>query len=313
MNIITQPSLQATAAYYERSIGARVFRAALQGTEIVAPNLAVRFAKRLFLTPLPPKWLQRKHAWSPSWQIQSWSFENATITVYRRLSAQCEATFDGFDESKQHVLLIHGWGGSAAQMHALADEIANRGMIPVIIEAPAHGRSAGATSSLPQFARAIEYVATRLAMANVSIQGLVAHSLGASAAAFAAARTQSIQRLVLIAPPDRPRDFTHTFAQVFGLSEATRGLMQRRIEAQEAAYMDAYASQQLAPRLIAPTLVVHDENDTVNLFLGGRRWASQLPLGEMFVTQKLGHRRILRDPAVVEKISDFLSLPNYDS
>jgi pimeloyl-ACP methyl ester carboxylesterase len=313
MSSTSTNSLQATTEFYERSTGVKFFRAALASTERIAPNLAAILAKRLFLTPLPPKWLQRKHAWNPSWVIESWPFEDASLSVYRRLSSQsnCDATH--FERDKQHVILIHGWGGSASQMEAIANGVAERGMVPVIVEAPAHGRSTGTTSSLPQFARAIEYVATRLTMSGVSVQGLVAHSLGASAAAYAAARSLSIERLVLIAPPDRPRDFTQLFAAVFGLSESTRVQMQHRIEAQEAAYMDAYSSLQLGPRLDMPTLVVHDENDNVNLFSGGQRWAERVATAELHATQKLRHRKILRDADVVQRIVSFMARPAYDS
>jgi pimeloyl-ACP methyl ester carboxylesterase len=307
MNAISRESVQSTAEFYERSTGVKLFRATLSVAERIAPQLAVRLAQRLFLTPLPPKWLQRRHAWTPGWLIEAWNFEGASLTVYRRLTAQSDCMASTYDTYKQHVILIHGWGGSAAQMQPIADEVANRGMVPIIIEAPAHGRSKGSTSSLPQFARAIEYVATRLTMNGVSIQGLIAHSLGASSAAFATSRGLPIERLVLIAPPDRPRDFTAMFAQVFGLSEATRARMQRRIEAQEAAHMDAYASHQLGARISTPTLVVHDESDNVNPFSSATNWVTHLLHASLHATQGLGHRKVLREKAVITDIVSFVA------
>jgi pimeloyl-ACP methyl ester carboxylesterase len=198
-------------------------------------------------------------------------------------------------------------------MQPIANEIADRGMVPVIVEAPAHGRSKGRTSSLPQFARALEYVATKLTMNGVSIQGVIAHSLGSSAAAFAQVRGLPAEKLVLISPPDRPRDFTHMFAQVFGLSERTRARMQRRIEAQEAAYMDAYASQRVAPQLKIPTLVVHDENDNVNPFTSATSWVSRVADAKLHSTQGLGHRKILRDKNAIDAVVTFVTLPIYAS
>lgn len=310
MNEIAASSVSATAEFYERSMGVKLFRATLSGTERVAPRLAVRLAQRLFLTPLPPKWLQRRHAWNPSWTIERWPFENATLTIYRRMSAQACSFDSAFETDKQHVLLIHGWGGSAAQMQPIASAIADRGMVPVIVEAPGHGRSGGTQSSLPQFARALEYVATQLAINGVSIQGVVAHSLGASSAAFAIARGLPAERLVLVAPPDRPRDFTHMFARVFGLSERTRARMQRRIEAQEAAHMDSYASQRLAPLLRIPTLIVHDEDDAVNPFASAQRWVERSANASLHATQGLGHRKLLREKAAVEMMVSFIGAPS---
>jgi pimeloyl-ACP methyl ester carboxylesterase len=307
MSTIAAPSIRATAEFYERSVGVKLLRAALTGVETVAPSLAVRLAKQLFLTPLPPKWTQRRQAWSPSWVVESWPFERTRMTLYRRLSADSHGLSAMSETDKPHVLLIHGWGGSAAQMQQIANAIADRGMVPIVIEAPGHGRSGGLSSSLPQFARAIEYVAMRLSMQRVSLQGVVAHSLGASAAAFAQARGSLGERLVLIAPPDRPRDFTEMFAKVFAISEHTRERMQRRIEAQEAAHMDAFAAQVLAPNIHAPTLVVHDESDNINVFSSATYWVSQMKNAKLHATQGLGHRKILRDTNVAKAIAAFVA------
>jgi pimeloyl-ACP methyl ester carboxylesterase len=313
MNTLVTQSTQATADFYNRSTGVKFFRAALSGVERVAPNLAVRLAKRLFLTPLPPKWLHRKHAWNPSWCIESWPFEGASLTIYRHLSARDDFEDANFETDKQHVILIHGWGGSAAQMEPIANEIANRGMVPLIVEAPGHGRSKGMSSSLPQFARALDYVATRLTMNGVSIQGVIAHSLGASSAAFALVRGLPAEKLVLVSPPDRPRDFTNMFAHVFGLSERTRARMQRRIEAEEAAYMDTFSSRHLAPNLATPTLIVHDEHDSVNPFTAATSWVSRVADAKLHATQGLGHRKILREKNSVDAIVTFVALPRYAS
>ena len=45
------------------------------------------------------------------------------------------------------VLLVHGWGGHAGQMLALAQAVAAEGFTPVLLEMPAHGRSAGTVSN----------------------------------------------------------------------------------------------------------------------------------------------------------------------
>src|SRR6187200_1326082 len=140
-------TLEATSAFYQASPGIRIFRMALAASQKLWPALAVRAACKLFLTPLPPKWLNRKRTWDASWRIESWPFESADVTVYSQAAAPHGPV----------ALLVHGWGGHAGQMLALAQALAAQGLRPVILEMPAHGRSAGAESTLPQFSRAIEY------------------------------------------------------------------------------------------------------------------------------------------------------------
>ena len=174
----SRTAVDLTAGYYQASVGLRLSRAVLGTSQKLWPALAVRGAMRLFTTPLPPKWLQRKGHWDPAWDVRHWSFEQAQLTVYSQAAAPHGPV----------ALLVHGWGGHARQMLPLAVSLAQQGLRPVLLEMPAHGRSAGTTSSLPQFARAIDYAVGRLQQEGHRIGLLAAHSLGANAAAHAASR-----------------------------------------------------------------------------------------------------------------------------
>jgi pimeloyl-ACP methyl ester carboxylesterase len=171
---------------------------------------------------------------------------------------------------------------------------------------PAHGRSAGSVSNLPQFARAIEYVAARLVQQGHALRAVVAHSLAANAAAFAASRALPVERLVLLAPPASPRDYTRLFGQVFGLTEATRAALQRRIEAREGVLMPQFEPAAVGPRIRIPTLVVHDREDRINRFTDGQAYAHAVRGAQLLATEGLGHRKILKDAAVMGKIALFL-------
>jgi pimeloyl-ACP methyl ester carboxylesterase len=289
-------ALQATSAFYDTSPGLRVFRLGLAAAQRLWPALAVRFAFRIFGTPLPPRWLQRQRALGSDWQQQRWPFEDASVTVYSRPVAPHGPV----------VLLVHGWGGHAGQMLALAEAAAQAGLRPVLLEMPAHGRSGGSVSNLPQFARAIEYVAARLKMQGHELRAVVAHSLAANAAAFAASRGQGAQRLVLLAPPASPRDYLGLFAHIFGLSERTRGAVQALIEAREGILMAQFEPQAVGPRITQPTLVVHDRQDRINPFGHGEAFASQIRHARLVATEGLGHRKVLKEPAVLEEVAAFL-------
>jgi pimeloyl-ACP methyl ester carboxylesterase len=289
-------SLDAATDFYQRSPGVRLFRFALAASQRLWPALAVRAAYRLFGTPLPPRWLQRRKTWDPAWRIERWPFEDASVTVYSQSVAPHGPV----------VLLVHGWGGHAGQMLALAQSLAGQGLRPVLVEMPAHGRSSGATSNLPQFARAIDYVAARLQQQGHSLRAVVAHSLAANAAAYAAGRGLPVQRLVLLAPPASPRDYTRMFGHVFGLSEATRAAMQSRIEAREGVLMPQFEPDAVGLRIRIPTLVVHDRDDRINRFADGQAYAHAVRGAELVATQGLGHRKILKDAGVLGRVALFL-------
>lgn len=294
---MTDSSQQAALTYYDTHGLTRWLRWGLRAIEHVSPSLALRGAYRLFGTPLPLKWLGRHHAWSAHWQTERWLFERASLTVYS-LPAAADAP---------SVLLLHGWGGHAAQMLPLAQALAAQGLRPVLVEMPAHGRSAGQTSNLPQFTRAMEYVSARLLQEGQQLQAVVAHSLAANAAAFALARGLPAAKLVLLAPPASPRQYTHQFAQIFGLGEAVRTGLQQRLEAREGIVLTELEPAAVGPRIRAQTLVVHDRGDRVNRFADGLAYSQAIHNARMVATQGLGHRRILQDPEVLAEVTAFVA------
>ncbi|MEJ5992164.1 alpha/beta hydrolase [Ramlibacter sp. PS3R-8] len=289
-------AVDVTAGYYQGSVGLRLFRLALGASQRLWPALAVRAATRLFATPLPPKWLHRQGSLGPRWRTDAWAFEDASLTVYSQPAAPHGPV----------ALLVHGWGGHARQMLPLAESLAQQGMRPVLLEMPAHGLSAGTTSNLPQFARAIDYAVGRLGQEGHVIGVLAAHSLGANAAAYAASRGLAVGKLVLLAPPASPRNYTHYFAKVFGLSEATRSAMQRRLEEREGVLMQHFEPRAVAPRIRVPTLVVHDRGDRINGFADGQAFAHAIQGAQLLATEGLGHRRILKEAEVIGKVAVFV-------
>ncbi|MBT2301242.1 alpha/beta fold hydrolase [Variovorax paradoxus] len=292
----------AASNYYGASLTMRALRFALGAAQRAWPALGVRAAYRLFGTPLPLKWSNRRHGHGPGpgWRRESWAFEDANVSVYMPVVMAADTP---------RVLLVHGWGGHAGQMLALAQAVAAEGFTPVLLEMPAHGRSAGTASNLPQFARAIDYVAARLVQQGAILQAVVAHSLGANALAYAASRSLPVQSLVLLAPPASPHAFTRYFAHVFGLSERTRAAMQRRVEAREGILMPHLEPAVVGPRIAQPTLVVHDREDRVNRFADGVAYRDAIAGARLIATEGLGHRRILKEPSVLQEVAAFIVRP----
>ncbi|WGT63970.1 alpha/beta hydrolase [Variovorax paradoxus] len=291
----------AQSNYYRASRLMRAVRLGLTASERLWPALGVRAAHRLFGTPLPLKWLYRAQAPGAGWRREAWSFENASLGLYHL------ATQDSGAESAPLVLLVHGWGGHAGQMLTLAEAVAREGLRPVLLELPAHGRSAGMMSNAPQFARAISYVVSRLVADGHAIRAVVAHSMGANALGVAAAQGLLAERLVLLAPPASAREFTRYFAHTFGLRETTRLAMQRLFEAQEGFLMAQLEPPAVGPRIVQPTLIVHDRDDRVNRFADAEAYRDAIKGAQLVATQGLGHRRILKEEGVVQQVTRFIA------
>jgi pimeloyl-ACP methyl ester carboxylesterase len=308
MTSLPPPSaIKSVDRFYQAGASVQALRAGLAGAQRLWPSLAVRLAERLFLTPNLQSQKRSQSTWAPHWHIERHPFERASITLYRFQNDDLGDVAFSTGQARPFVLLVHGWGGQAEQLLPLANALHDKGYSPIIVEVPAHGRSRGRTSTLPQFARAIDYVCARLRQREMPIHAVVAHSLGASASAYAHTRGLNTQGLVMIAPADAPHHYSYLFARVFGLTERTRAAMQAKIEAQEAALMDHFDAGRSAPQIKVPTLVIHDTKDAVNAFAGAERFAQLIPSARLYATTGLGHKKILGDAGVHAQIIEFLA------
>ncbi|WP_280153325.1 alpha/beta fold hydrolase [Piscinibacter sp. XHJ-5] len=277
-------STNPAAAFYAGSRTAQALGATLRTLDALAPGWGTRAALRLFFTPLPLKFAMRRPV-PPAWTTTTWPFEGVNLTAYRRRVGE---------PGRPVVLLVHGWAGGGLQMRHLGDALAEGGFDPVLLDFPAHGRSAGWRSTLPQFTRAIHAAHARLG----PLHAVVAHSLGALAALHTAARGLAVQRLVLLAPSAPPALFLRWFAGSFGLSDTVPQRMRERIELREGIPLQHFEPDWLGDRVAQPTLVIHDEGDRVAPFAAGQRMAKALPDARLHPTQGLSHTRVLGDPGV---------------
>jgi len=298
---MTENTVPISYNYFEVQPKVRLLRFLLRATERLCPMITVGLADRIIATPSTlhkNKWQEAK---TNGWQVCRWPFEDAELTVYTEPAAVVR--------SGPPVLLVHGWGGQARDMLVLADTIAACGLSPVLVDLPAHGYSRGRVSNLAQFARAIEYMTAIWVEKGTRWGAVIAHSLAGSATAFAAGRGLAADRLVLIAPPAFPSDFTRLFAKVFGISEASRATLQQRIEAREGLLMRQFEPSVAGPKIKQPTLIIHDRGDRINAFLDGEAFRNHIRYASVFATDGLGHRKVLQNMMVVDAISEFISTP----
>jgi pimeloyl-ACP methyl ester carboxylesterase len=59
--------------------------------------------------------------------------------------------------------------------------------------------------------------------------------------------------------------------------------------------------------MTAPVLIVHDRDDSDVPYTHGEEIAAAWPGAELLTTNGLGHRAVLRDPAVIQRTVTFLS------
>lgn len=197
------------------------------------------------------------------------------------------------------VVLLHGWGGRAAQLASFVEPIVGQGFRVVAADAPAHGSSPGARASIEEFAALLTLLADRFG----PIHGAVGHSLGGAAILLALTRGVRAERAALIAPTARLLDELLKFTAVAELSDAVAKEVRDHAQSQLGADIwERTTLVDLAPRVGVETLVVHDEHDPDVSFSASVSLTAALPNGALYATRGLGHLAILRTREVVQRV-----------
>lgn len=208
------------------------------------------------------------------------------------------------------VMLLHGWGGHAAQLQSFVRPLCEAGFRVVAFDAPSHGASAasrhgGQRVTFFEFADALRVIAA----GESAIAGLVAHSGGCTAISLAQrAGWAPPAKLVFIAPFVHPSASIDGFARAIGANAHVVARFRAGVErwlGHPWSYLDITPSD--APHGQWPLLVIHDEDDKEVPLAHARTLADAWPLSQLMVTRGLGHRRVLRDPAVEGAVVSFLA------
>lgn len=259
--------------------------------ETISPRLAARFAARLFTTPLKYKLPKREiemddHSRQQKIYIGSISKD---VVVYQ------------YGTADRKILLVHGWSGRGTQLVKFADVFIEAGYSTVSFDAPAHGKSSGKTTLMPEFVATIIQLEKDLG----PFAGAVGHSLGGMSLLNAVKRGFSVPCMSIIGSGDIIQDITDEFMQKLRLKPETGLLMRKQFE-KSGETMDSYSSFKAAQFADIPVLVVHDEDDIEVRVDCALHIKEHLKKGELILTKGLGHRKILGNQYVIEKTVEFI-------
>ena len=264
-------------------------RLALAALQRLAPEAAAAAAMHLFFTPAEPRRSPR---------IEEFLKTGRRFDVQARGGRVAAWSFG----SGPLVYLVHGWAGRGGQLAAFAPPLLASGFRVVTFDAPGHGVSAGRRSSIVHFAAALRAVVKR----EGAPHAIIAHSLGAAGTARAMAQGLVAGRVVFLGPTGGPRDWAERFRVQLRLSVSTLARLRRRSERWLGSSWDEFDVAWLARGQTAPLLVLHDRDDAEVPWSDGAAIAEAWPRARLVTTEGLGHRRILREEAVVRQVVDFV-------
>lgn len=261
-----------------------------------APALAAEKATQKFLSPrrFEPK------AWELKGEARGIRFNiNQTISAIKWLPENENST-------NKRVLLAHGWESRATQMYGFVPHLLKLGYQVVAIDMPAHGFSKGSTSDAYQFTQAILLAEQSLGVFDL----VIGHSMGAGATSAAVSQGLKSKKLILISGPSSIENVLRRFSGYVGLNPKATDLFVEFTGDKVGVKPAEIDSVIISKSNNIPTLFVHDRLDLEVPISESENLLSTFTNSELFITEGLGHRKILKSEMVLNKIDRFLQGSN---
>lgn len=258
----------------------------------ISPKLITLFAAKLFTTPIKHK-IPKRELEMDRKSIQkliSIPAINKEVVVYE------------YGKSEKKILLVHGWSGRGTQLFKIADELLNNGYSTISFDAPAHGKSPGKTTIMVDFIATILEIEKQFGPFEVAI----GHSLGGMSVLNAIKQGLSVQHAVVIGSGDIVEDIIDDFIAKLQLKASVSKHLRMHFEKKYREKMNDYSAFLAAKETSIPVLVIHDNDDPEVPVKAGKHIYEHLKNGELLLTDGLGHRKILGNPKVMERIIQFI-------
>lgn len=201
------------------------------------------------------------------------------------------------------IVLAHGWGARAGTMTAFVDPLVEAGFSVLGQDHPGHGESEGDQCNALWVSECWDIQSEK----HGTFHGAITHSFGSLGINLFHSRGCPLNKAVQLAPFNEVVKRFYEFSAALDFTEVE--------ERAFLAYCDAWfgtgrlqniKGELIAPLMTAEALVFHDEADQDIPASDGEALAAAWPGGVFVLTKGLGHRRIVRDKAVLARTIEFM-------
>ncbi len=263
----------------------------------VAPGTAAIFACRLIGTP--PRHAPRQ------WEVELMDAAvRSSVSVGRRTIPM--ATWG----QGPTVLLVHSWGGRGTQMGRFVEPLTRAGCRVVSFDLPAHGNAGKGETDMVECAAAVAAVAASQRAMGYNVSAVIAHSFGVMTALLASREHGfAIPKLVSIGAFESGRWFIDAAQPPLELTDEMALRVRDNFEARHGHRVtwDTLSVAELLRTSRAKALIIHDRFDREVPYEHSYALRRVGQRDSYFPTVGLGHRRILRDSAVIARSVSFVS------
>lgn len=261
--------------------------------ETISYKLLVRFADFLFTTPFKYPTPKRELTMEKSAQKKSLYINDIQKNIHVL----------SYGYSKKKVLLVHGWAGRSTQLYMLADKLLEKGYMVISFDGPAHGKSDGKRTNMPEFISTITKLNEEFGPFNAAI----GHSFGGMSLLNIIEKEKlNLKCLVTIGAADSVLNVLKNFSKNLNSKPKLALKMKHFYESNWNLKLADFDPMHVAKKVNIPTLVVHDSEDADVPVSSSYNIRQNLQNGTLLITNGLGHTKILRDNNVANTVVNFI-------
>lgn len=203
------------------------------------------------------------------------------------------------------IIFVHGWNGRGTQFYRLIEKFFQAGYGIITFDGPAHGISQGESTSYFEMTDTVRALIHHPEL--YQIQGMIGHSFGAAAIINALHKENYYIPVVLIAPAIRLKELLEKNFSLYGIPSHVYHQMIGDYEREFGYSLDKDNPINLLKEGNWQIMVIHDQDDQIVAYQDSKEAANKIQSISLFLTSGLGHKRLLKDPKVIEQTFNFIA------
>ena len=278
------------------SIIIKAVRTTIAVLSVVAPQKAISLTFKLFCKPAGRASVREaEQAMFDSAKKDQIEYKGEKVCTY------------SWGDLERPVLLIHGWESRGSRFAAIIKQLLEQGYSPVTFDMPGHGDSGGDRTTILQ----CNDICAQLQQKYGDFDSVIAHSFGVPCTFYAVKNTLNPQKIVAIAGLHDFDYLIDEFVRILGLnSKVKQGLITKVEEMFHPVEQvwDTFSVDHNKEKVTQQILVIHDdEDDVVQAAQAQKILNSYSSQASFHQTCGYGHKRILHQNDVVQRIAEFIN------
>ncbi len=211
-----------------------------------------------------------------------------------------------FGSGNKVIIVSHGWGDSSKSFQDMIISLTQQGYLVAAIDHIGHGKSAGNKSHLLSFIETLELLIEQFNEERITVEAIIGHSMRAIATLNLPNYLLENKKIILISSPIKFFELMFEKVEQAGISKKLLTLVLKDISHKQGKTWQQLTTENNRDKLALDLTFIHDRQDKYAPFDDVLSFLQQEKT-TLIETEGLGHRKILGDTNVINKIAQVLT------